>query len=35
MMGGVGSIYIRPGVGLGTNRIYNWNLEVGFKLIGF
>jgi hypothetical protein len=35
MMGGIGSIYIRPGVGLGTNRIYNWNLEVGFKLIGF
>jgi hypothetical protein len=35
MMGGVGSIYIRPGVGLGTDRIYNWNLEVGFKLIGF
>lgn len=35
MMGGIGSIYIRPGVGLGTDRIYNWNLEVGFKLIGF
>ena len=35
MMGGIGSIYIRPGVGLGNNRIYNWNLEVGFKLIGF
>ena len=35
MMGGIGSIYIRPGVGMGTDRIYNWNLEVGFKLIGF
>ena len=35
MMGGIGSIYIRPGVGLGSNRIYNWNIEVGFKLIGF
>jgi len=35
MMGGIGSIYIRPGVGLGTDRIYNWNLEVGLKLIGF
>ena len=35
MMGGIGSLYIRPGVGLGSNRIYNWNLEVGFKIVGF
>src|SRR5262249_13865539 len=32
---GIGSLYLRPGVGLGGDRVYNWNLEVGFKLIGF
>jgi hypothetical protein len=33
MMGGVGSVYLRPGVGFGENRIYNWNIQAGFKLI--
>lgn len=33
--GGAGSFYIRPGIGIGNDRPYDWNLEVGFKLIGF
>lgn len=33
MLGGVGSVYLRPGVGFGDYRIYNWNIQLGFKLI--
>lgn len=33
--GGSGSIYVRPGFAVGSDRPYEWNIEVGFKLIGF
>lgn len=34
-LGGIASLYFRPGVGIGDDRAYDWNLEVGFKVIGF
>ena len=33
MMFGPTSSYIRPGIGIGTDRPYNWNIEFGFKVI--
>jgi len=33
MMFGATSSYIRPGVGIGGDRPYDWNIEVGFKVI--
>jgi hypothetical protein len=32
---GVASWYIRPGVGIGATRAYDWNLEVAYKVVGF
>jgi hypothetical protein len=32
---GVASWYIRPGIGIGAFRAYDWNLEAGYKLVGF
>lgn len=34
-LGGVYSAYVRPGIGIGSYRAYEWNLEIGIKLIGF
>jgi hypothetical protein len=33
MMFGATSSYIRPGVGIGEDRPYDWNIELGFKVI--
>jgi len=32
---GVASWYIRPGVGIGRYRAYDWNIEAGYKVVGF
>jgi hypothetical protein len=32
---GVASWYLRPGVGIGAHRAYDWNIELGYKLVGF
>jgi hypothetical protein len=29
-----GSFYVRPGIGIGNHRAYDWNIEVGFKVVG-
>jgi hypothetical protein len=31
---GLASWYLRPGVGIGHYRAYDWNTEVGYKIIG-
>ena len=28
-------VYVRPGVGIGEDRPYEWHVEVVWKLIGF
>ena len=33
MMFGPTSSYIRPGVGIGSDSPYEWNIEFGFKVI--
>lgn len=33
MMFGPTSSYIRPGIGIGSDRPYEWNMEFGFKVI--
>ncbi len=33
MMFGATSSYIRPGIGIGSDRPYEWNIEFGFKVI--
>ena len=33
MMFGATSSYIRPGIGVGEDAIYDWNIEFGFKVI--
>lgn len=33
MMFGATSSYIRPGIGVGSDRPLNWNIELGFKVI--
>lgn len=33
MMFGPTSSYIRPGIGIGSDRPYEWNIEFGFKVI--
>lgn len=33
--GGILSLYLRPGVGLGRDRPYDWNIEAGLTLSGF
>ncbi len=35
LLGGAASLYVRPGVGIGQDRPYDWNIEIGFKIIGF
>lgn len=32
---GTSSVFIKPSVGIGHDRAYDWGLEVGFKIIGF
>jgi len=27
------STYFRPGIGLGSDKLYDWNLEVGLKFV--
>jgi hypothetical protein len=31
---GVASWYVRPGVGIGGHKAYDWNIEVGYKIVG-
>lgn len=33
--GGVSSWYFRPGIGIGAHRAYDWNFELGYKVVGF
>jgi hypothetical protein len=33
--GGALNAYIKPGIGIGGDRFYDWNLEVGISIIGF
>jgi len=35
LFGGAASLYVRPGVGIGQDRPYDWNIEIGLKVIGF
>jgi hypothetical protein len=32
---GTSSVFIKPSIGIGNERAYNWGLEVGFKVVGF
>lgn len=34
MGGGTSSAYIRPGLGIGSDREYDWSIEIGFRVIG-
>jgi hypothetical protein len=27
------SAYFRPGIGLGSDKLYDWNIEVGLKFV--
>jgi hypothetical protein len=35
LFGGALNFYVRPGVGIGQDRPYDWNVEVGFTVVGF
>lgn len=35
LFGGALNSYIRPGIGIGHDRPYDWNIEVGFTVVGF
>jgi len=35
LLGGALNAYIRPGTGIGQDRPYDWNIEVGFTVVGF
>ncbi|GDX99895.1 hypothetical protein LBMAG48_22990 [Phycisphaerae bacterium] len=35
LFGGALNAYIRPGIGIGQDRPYDWNIEVGFTVVGF
>lgn len=35
LFGGALNFYIRPGIGIGQDRPYDWNIEVGFTIVGF
>lgn len=35
LWGGALNAYIRPGIGIGQDRPYDWNIEVGFTVVGF
>lgn len=35
LWGGALNAYIRPGIGIGQDRPYDWNVEVGFTVVGF
>ena len=35
LLGGALNAYIRPGIGIGQDRPYDWNIEVGFTVVGF
>jgi hypothetical protein len=32
---GTSSVFIKPAVGFGDDRAYDWGIEVGFKVVGF
>lgn len=33
MFGGIGSLYLRPDIGIGADRPYLLNVEIGLKVI--
>jgi hypothetical protein len=35
LLGGAFNLYVRPGVGIGQDRPYDWNIEVGCTVVGF
>jgi hypothetical protein len=35
LFGGALNVYIRPGIGIGQDRPYEWNIEFGFTVVGF
>lgn len=35
LFGGALNAYVRPGVGIGQDRPYEWNVEFGFAVVGF
>jgi hypothetical protein len=35
LFGGTLNGYIQPGVGIGQDRPYDWNIEVGVTVVGF
>jgi hypothetical protein len=35
LWGGALNFYIRPGIGIGQDRPYDWNIEAGFTVVGF
>jgi hypothetical protein len=35
LLGGALNAYVRPGVGIGQDRGYDWNIEIGFTVVGF
>jgi hypothetical protein len=35
LFGGALNFYVRPGIGIGQDRPYDWNIEVGFTVVGF
>ena len=35
LWGGALNAYIRPGIGIGQDRPYDWSIEVGFTVVGF
>jgi hypothetical protein len=35
LFGGALNAYVRPGIGIGQDRPYDWNIEVGFTVVGF
>jgi hypothetical protein len=32
---GTSSVFVKPSAGIGSDRAYDWGLEVGFKVVGF
>jgi hypothetical protein len=35
LFGGALNVYVRPGVGIGQDRPYDWNIEAGFTVVDF
>lgn len=35
LLGGALNAYLRPGIGIGQDRAYDWNIEIGFTIVGF